>query len=107
MYINLAIIHIALGREAEFEDMAKNSNDSPLFQAPGFLSSTTLKDNDNTGRYFYTSVWRRVEDLLAFRSSQDYSKIVSGMSQSGLYVGPRDQVSAEVVFRRGQDFFWP
>ena len=107
MYINFAIIQIKPGREADFEADIRGSEDSPMYSAPGWISNSCLKDNDNVGRYFYNSVWQSFKELRAYRETQGYSNVSKGMASSGLYLGPPDQVSASLIARKGHGLVFP
>ena len=107
MYINFSIVRITPGREAEFEADMRGSEDNAMYRAPGWISNSCLKDNDNVGRYFYNSIWQSLEEIQAYRATQAYAGVAKGMMSSGVYVGRPDQVSASLIARKGKGFVFP
>ncbi len=103
MYINFAIIHIAEDKRAEFEKLSGRV-DNPIFKAPGFIRVSLMRDNDNPGRYFYSSVWESFEHIEAYRESQAVAQMKANAAASNMFVGPRDQVSCDLIFEASKDY---
>jgi heme-degrading monooxygenase HmoA len=103
MYINFAIIHIAEDKRAAFETRSRRP-DNPVFEAPGFLKVNLMRDNDNPGRYFYTSIWESFEHIEAYRESQAVLDMKRDAAVSNTFVGPRDQVSCELIFEADKTY---
>ena len=55
-----------------------------------------LKDKENSGRYFYISIWESFEHLTAYRETESVKQMKAALPADWL-VRPADRVECELV----------
>ncbi|MDT0682120.1 antibiotic biosynthesis monooxygenase [Roseicyclus sp. F158] len=99
MYLTMNRFKVALGKEAEFEDVW-TKRDSHLKEVPGFRSFHLLKGPEKGDHRLYAShtAWESEEHFIAWTKSEAFRAAHAGAGGSKeMYLGPPELEIFETV----------